>query len=72
MKLRTTPTGLYAGMSRTTRWGCGQQLIRIGPVRGSRMSSHIDEQRCRGIDVAEIRDGSVIRVLRKLGQRRQR
>ena len=36
------------------------------------MSSHIDEQRYRGIDVAEIRDGSVMRVLRKLGQRRQR
>lgn len=36
------------------------------------MSSHIDEQRCRGIDVAEMRDGPVIRGLRRLGQRRQR
>lgn len=73
MKLRTTPTGLYAGMSRTTRYeGRGQQLIRIGPVRDSRMPSHIDEQRCGDIDAVEMRDGPVMRGLRKLGQRWQR
>lgn len=31
------------------------------------MPSYIDEQRCRGIDAVEMRDGPVMRGLRKLG-----